>query len=332
MKYIEELINGAIEPYAEDRLSQVFSATFNNSCIFKEIFIRFIDANLNSKLLSSKTQLTFSNNDSRLDICILSKKEEFIEIVIENKIEAILTTQQLAKYDSIKQIKKSIKVAFVKYYFLENQYKNWKILHWSEFAREIIDCISKHNIDSIELFIINQFLNHLEKLNMYLIPKIEKSDFLDFCNTMTEIRKNEKIHLSLKQKNIFSTAELLMKYFEEIVEISRKNESLLKIIGKNYRFNPYFNWWSPDIEKNTPDYNISLCAQITLSKIYKEIKNIGIGVQIDCTIKKNHKISIYALTKEDYYSNEYIYSPKDIIFKHLSETTVSKWKEFLNIK
>jgi hypothetical protein len=331
MCYIEELTKYSDKPDSENRLSQIFSATFNNSEIFKKIFFKIIDYKYEVlEKYNSQTQISYFDDNSRFDICIYDKDEN-ISILIENKIESALTTNQLKKYDKIDNIKKSLKLAIVRYYFDEIDFEGWKILHWSDLYREITDSLDDYKINDVDLFIIKQFLSHLEMLNMYVLPKIDKSDFKDFCDALVEIRNNQKLSFSLKSKNIFSTGETIIKYFEEIVEMSRKDADFVNSIGKNYQFNPIIDWWSPDLEIKEPVYNFSLSANIYLAKVYKNIQTLGIGLMIDCTKSKKHMFSIYSQTKDGAIKKEHLYESNDIIFDDLAKITINKWKKYLNI-
>lgn len=115
MSYLAEVLKGNYGNYSEDRLSQIFSATFNNSTFFKRAFLHTISITKIPEFnkLISKTQMNFgsSNEDARIDIIIYKDNRPFI--IIENKVESPLTKSQIIKYNKIKQLNKCKKVALV---------------------------------------------------------------------------------------------------------------------------------------------------------------------------------------------------------------------------
>jgi hypothetical protein len=151
MGYLIEATRRKNEISEENRLSEVFSASFNNSKMFQKLFLSFIGHPFTNNL-RSLTQKNFKVGDRNvyIDVCIIDAKGKTV-IIIENKIGSSLEQRQLKTYNKVDQLNHAKKIALVKHYFepLPNGL-GWRVCHWTdlhEFYLDAIEKVEKKNTD-----------------------------------------------------------------------------------------------------------------------------------------------------------------------------------------
>lgn len=135
--YLWDIVSGGFKE--EDRLTNIFCSSFDESDNFKKLFFDFIG---HHRGLSFRAVARRSDEDSRLipDVRIKDRNERHLKILIENKIERPLTYEQLNKYykgiSDAKHLDRRCRIALVKDYF-EKPHDKWEVKHWSEFSHRI---------------------------------------------------------------------------------------------------------------------------------------------------------------------------------------------------
>lgn len=171
--YLEEALAGGYSDYSEDRLSQIFCASFNHSSRFRKLFLETV--NLDSKsyaALSAQTQISYEagKKDARIDIIIYKNGKPYI--VIENKVDAPLTNKQLSKYNKIKDLRRCKKLAVVKHYFDSIIQGQWKIYHWADLYSAYKLAFVAGISNQVDKFVISNFVEYLEMMNMSRVHQI----------------------------------------------------------------------------------------------------------------------------------------------------------------
>lgn len=330
MGYLKEILTGDYPSYNEDRLSQVFSASFNNSVLFKKVFLSHIK--IQYKSLSdyySKTQINFGtlNGEARIDIVIFKKKKPVI--IIENKVNAPLKMKQLNKYNSIEELKGCLKLAIVKHYFEDfTQNTYWKILHWSDLFQIFKTRLEKGISNQIDAYIVTNFMEHLELMKMSRINKISNIDLTNFADTINAIRTEGMPSISLTSKNIFETGTQILSMLEEIINLTRQESLLLKKIGKNFRYSPRLDYWYQDelLDNN----NLMISANITISNSTNNVKFIGTGFFFYNNRPKKWDLMTYAQsTPSGDFIHESYYQKKNVILEDYAKQVIDSWKKWL---
>lgn len=275
--YLNEVIQGHYREYSEDRLSQIFKATFNQSIIFRKRFLQFLKIkHSNPALLKAVTQqgVVSHSKQGRLDILILDGNNNPF-IVIENKIDAPLYASQLHTYNKVSDLSNIRKVALVKHYFQLNVPDAWEIEHWSDFHKYL----ENHPISeqSIDAFLIKNFMQHLKEIQMARVSRIESWRLRDLAKAMKHIRRERKPQYSLMKSNVFATASEFLDIVEQIVDRIRQEPTLVKKLNKNVRFTPWLGYWSPD----DSDDDIWLGFETQLAKKPNGLKQLGTGLFFD---------------------------------------------------
>lgn len=330
MGYLKEILTGNYSNYNEDRLSQIFSASFNNSILFKRLF--FSTARVKHKSLtnySSQTQINYSlkEEEARIDIIIYYKDKPVL--IIENKVDAPLTMNQIRKYSRISELSKCRKIAIVKHYFESfSRSYGWEILHWVDFYVLFKRKYERGISNKIDHYIISNFLEHLELMNMARVNKISKGDLINFSNAIHKIRTDGKPSISLVNKNVFETGTQLLSFMEEIIDLAHQDPKLVKSVGRNFRFSPRLEYWYlGEVSKNN---NLMLVVSITLKKPIKNVKTLGTGFFFyNKTPNKYATITFANDSNGGDFIREKEYLKKEIVFDEYAKHVISTWKSWI---
>lgn len=331
MNYLIEATAGDYKSCNEDRLTQIFSASFNSSNLFKQIFLNRIGVKkFTASELRIVTQYAISDKDSRFDITIWCNKK--IVAVIENKVDAPLSSMQIKKYDGINQIKNSKKIVLVKYFFGDFEVINqWEVIHWSDIFAEYKKMFDKGISNPVDNFIISSFIEYLEFNNMARVSKITAKDLKDFATAVYKIRDDNNPYLALSNKNFFEAGTWITSMFEEIIELARKESIIVESSGKNFRCAPYISWWYP--EEKLKHNHLSINIELVLTSPINKFKVLGTGIFF-YSKRELYSITTYAQYKRN---SEFIkeYSEpkgKDLLFDDYAANVINHWKQWLKLK
>lgn len=318
-KYLLEVIDGRYDLWEENRLSQIFCATFNNSRKFQKIFFELIGYHHIGEFHAETKK-------ENMDIWIYANNRRKPKIVIENKIEAELTPGQLRKYNKNDKVKNAKKIALVKFYFPFEKTLGWKIIHWVDLYGLLIKNSKPKKLEEIDAFLIGNLLNYLEVLQMSRIYEIKKEDLKSLTKAVWFLgHVSNKGIISLKNP-IFKTADDYINMIESVIELTRNEPFFKKRIGKNFQFTPYIGWNQENEGEKTPWIGV----EITLSNKHKSIKHIGTGINF---IKRKdgyrYDIMTYAADKDYNYIQEKPYGNNDLKFEIYSKQVILCWKKWL---
>lgn len=331
MGYLVEAIRKDYETLYEDRLSQVFTASFNHSEIFRKLFLKFIGYPF-TKTLYALTQRSFNSGGKsvRIDVCIFDKQEkESPVVIIENKIEAPFTLKQLKTYNRVRQLARAQKVALVKHYFdpLPEEV-GWKVYHWTDLHERCLDIIKKVEKKQIDSFIIQNFLDYLEELQMSKVRLIKGADLKELAKAIHKIRNVDEPYFHLnKSISVFQTANDYLTMLEQIVDMARQEKLITKRIGRSFRFSPWIGSWWKDEEKTKA--NVWIGVELDLSKKFKKISSIGTGIEFNDLAEDDCKIVINAYQDDFTCLHEVKYKDVDLSFENYKDQVINSWKKWL---
>jgi len=328
--FVLELADKDYPSFSEDRLTQIFSASFNNSKEFRKIFLNLIGVGTRQDL-RSETQKQYG--DSKLDVLILKENKPYI--VIENKVDSTVYASQLRKYNSIKAVKNAKKVLIVKHLPDRKIPKQWKVIHWVDLYMELSKLLENRDLPEIDKFICSNFASYLKEMGMYIPPKISKKDFYEMCEFIKRIRKDGQFELSINKVAIESLLTFVL-YIQEITKIVFKekeyNDIKKKIARGRCPTRQYIRINYLDDEANNKHFNIFIGSQfINLKNFNKDIWWIGAGVFID--LKGGSCIKAFA--GKDYgwsveYSKEDNFEVREAIyFEEFKEFVIKSWRKYL---
>jgi hypothetical protein len=263
--YLKESLHGDYAMGSEDRLSQIFSASFNHSDVFRKAVFQFlnISTKLPSKSVTQNHHLS-RGESAKLDILLSSSSADCI--VIENKINAPLTNHQLKKYDHITKTKHCQKYCFVKHYkIVAEVLGGWRIRYWGDFY---ISLLTLKEID----FVTANFIEILKEYGMERPHLIKKTDLKALSRALHIIRFKDKPMLTFNGPT-FETIVTFKMFLEDVFRKAAKEPILKKKAGKSFRPNMRVSWWYEEKKKGKEWLWIG-CG-VKLQKAYNEIKSFG---------------------------------------------------------
>ncbi len=325
-------IKGHYSPEKEDRLTQVFVACFNHSALFRKAALRFFGLQCDVDARST-SQEPSRDRKGRLDIKILNGDEHEIAVV-ENKIDAILTGNQLGRYRKAGH-RKVIAIAR-NYPQLDKNLKQFNVYRWSEFYSELEKALN--TAPAGECLLGASFLRYLEELNMTGLKPITKNDLISACKSISIIgdatgRWKRKTITTINPFYIFNE---LLKYFKHVYTEAHNDKALRDRFGKNFRFNPYLdlatgNRIDDEVYKN-PCVNFSFYSPWQGRS--KKIAEVGLHFLIHPT--DSHMRGFYAWryfkNKEygaEHKIDEFVYQGDMLSREKLARAVISRWKRWL---
>lgn len=327
MGYLIEAIQNDHKASDEDRLSQAFSASFNNSEMFRKLFLKFIDFPSTNRLYTL-TQKNFKagDKDARTDVCIFDEKNQPI-IVIENKIDSKLGSKQLRKYNRVKELAHAKrKIALVKHNFEPPPDElGWEVYHWSDLHELYSKHAEKLEKRQIDKFIIQNFVDYLEELQMSNVHIIRGDELKELAKAIHVLRNDDEPYCHLKTQ-VFETANNFLKIIEQIVKMARKEETISKRMGKNFRFSP---WIGCTYYENEKRYNAWIGVELDLRKPFQKISSIATGLYFNDKREQQYEIFTEAYDEQDYDVKSVKYPYKDLTFDKYAYQAIELWKKWL---
>lgn len=330
MSYLNESLRGGYDFASEDRLSQVFSASFNSSVRFQKCFFEFIRSKTFSDATCINQQVFLAGSKCRPDICIQSARR--IRIAIENKVEAPLTITQLRSYSKIKELANAKKIALVKHFFEPfSAAKGWRIRRWSDFYRFLECKMRAIDQNGVDCFIMKNFLLHLEELSMKTPARIKKSDLQLLAKAIYQLRNEHGPNFSLK-KPIFEIANTYVDMLETVVNKSREEPVIRRRVGRSYRFNPGLGAYYEN-DKERKHMRAMIYTEIRWNKKINGLRVIGAGLIFSNRRPRNYRFVTYAQPAPGGEFKKCVeYERKDLVLDLYAKHIISNWKKWLKKK
>jgi hypothetical protein len=234
--YFSEALDGGYKYGSEDRLSQIFSASFNYSKVFRQGVSGFFKlGRLGQAASVTQRQYRVRKGRAKLDILLHNQKGEPLA-AIENKIEAPLKRKQLKKYNSIDEIKGCPKICFVKYYKGKSDLQNqWDIRYWGDFYLHLVSMKARDEFT-------DHFMATLKEYGMERPSEIKKAELIMLARALHSIRFLDKPFIS-NSGPTFETLVTLERFLEDLFRKAAKDQILQDRAGKKFRPNMKVSWW-----------------------------------------------------------------------------------------
>ena len=338
MSYLLEATVGNYLNRGEDRLSQIFSASFNASFEFRKIFLKMIKSNCPAKDLISKTQQSFSKaiGKDRIDILIeqRTRYKDIPRIIIENKTDAELTEAQLMKYNNIEELKKCKRIAITKHYYQSFENIGWDNYYWTNMYQHIIEWHRKNKTKEAKTdgFIIDNFKRYLEDNKMANVSSIKKIEFKKLAEAMYKLREDNKPHFTLKDYQIFETASNYLSVLEDTISELHNNRVIMKKLDRNVRFSPIIAWWieEDEQEKAFPFLGVEMYLNNKVKYRGNKLYSIGTGIHFNNSAKGNYAIESYISDKDGDYIREHFHSfTKELNCEKYKKEVLANWEKWL---
>jgi hypothetical protein len=324
MGYLAELIYGEDANDSENRLSRIFSATFNHSAPFRKAILGLLQERYFPTSTAS-TQVSYRAKGEKCVIDILLKHKNKTLAIIENKIDATLTAAQLKIYNQIRELKNVRKrFCFVKSTNPGQVFPaSWEIIYW-------------HDVHSLLLkkcpndFFSQNFVEILEEHKMITPQKITKTELTKLAKLIHQLRYAKKPDMVLDSQ-VFETANKFNAMLGELWIMAKKDDLIRKRIGHDFRCSPFLGWWSPEEAPiRGHHWNAWMGGILTLAKAQKKIKSISTGLWFS-EDPGWYKIRSDALDKNAEWVGEWKeYKKRDIVFADWSKQVLSFWRRKLS--
>jgi hypothetical protein len=296
--FLETAIHGRHPAFSEDRLTQIFVASFNSSVRVRQALGVLLSIPEARKL---KATSQVHDGAGRIDVVLHRETREVCRI--ENKIEAPLTLRQMHRYAQNGNGKSTRVVALVKRYPAEAAVlRQFDIFRWSSLDR----LLARKEFDpsSADGFVSLNFHRHLEELGMAKVDRIPITRLRDLSKAIHSLRTEKFPGHSLSRTNFFETATDVLSICQDLIDEARKDVALRKRIGSAFRFNPRIHsiWTKDDEGKKLEE--LALTAGITLKKPVNGVKEIEAGIAIDVNDPSRIAIGTWFLRPDNYYETE----------------------------
>jgi hypothetical protein len=296
--FLGTAIHGRHAAYSEDRLTQVFVASFNSSSN-----VRRAVGNLLSIPEAAKLKATSQVHDGAGRIDVVLHRETKDVCRIENKIDAPLTLRQMRRYALNGNGKTTRVVALVKRYPAEAAVlRQFGIFRWSSLDRLLR--IEKLNPMCTDGFVSLNFHSHLEELGMAKVDSIPLARLRDLSKALHSLRTKPYPALSLSRTNFLDTATDVLSICQDLIDEARKDPELCKQIGTAFRFNPEISHVFSKNDNGKELTEITLTARIRLKKPVNGVKVIQAGVAIGVKDPSRIAIGTWFLRPDNSYTSE----------------------------
>jgi hypothetical protein len=296
--FLGTAIHGRHAAYSEDRLTQVFVASFNSSPN-----VRWAVGNLLSIPEAGKLKATSQVHDGAGRIDVVLHRETKDVCRIENKIEAPLTLLQMQRYSLNENGKATRVVALVKRYPAEAAVlRQFGIFRWSSLDRLLR--IEKLDPTCTDGFVSLNFHRHLEELGMAKVDSIPVAKLRDLSKAIHSLRTKPYPTLSLSRTNFLDTATDVLSICQDLIDEARKDPDLCKRIGTAFRFNPEINSMFNKGEDGKELTELTLTARIRLKKPVNGVKEIQAGIAFGVTDPSRIAIGTWFIGPDYYYTSE----------------------------
>lgn len=223
--YLNEALKYDVPARHEDRLTQVFAATFNNSRHFRRASLKFFGVPA-ANHCTCVTQAPTSDRKSRPDMIVLRDDKPYL--VIESKLDARATLHQQAKHLG----------ARAEYSILltrdpivgKNIHGRFTKRTWSDLVSAVLKA-SPAVRDPVEKFLINEFMLFAKECGLVMPDKILQSELDSAAKFFTEIRLRSSTQMSLGKHRPFESLVNISNFFERVLLKLREEPTLSKKVA-----------------------------------------------------------------------------------------------------
>jgi len=323
--YLSEALKHDYPPHSENRLSQVFAASFNHSHRFRDLFHSFtrIPSFVDSRALTEQ-----HTADGRLDICICDKHGR--KAIIENKVDAPLTVRQLRRYAREHQDAK--KIALVRDFFEPfSSQTEWRICHWGDFYRHLVRGIEHGAQASVDHFVISNIITYLEDMDLNTVSAIELHDLDVMAQSLVKLRAlkpDATLPIYPSGGSVFETANSFTSMLRSIVERSKSEPSITRKAAKNYRFAPYLKHHAATWDSR-PYFEMGV--SIRAHPRNKKVRAIYTAIRLYDGDRDNHRVVVYKMMKDGQQRLCPHRGKGDVLeFESYCEHVINLWRKWLS--
>jgi hypothetical protein len=219
--YLVEALKYDVPAFHEDRLTQILSATFNNSAHFRRRFLTFLKVPFREDL-SSRTQVANESAPSRPDL-IISTKNGDPYILVESKVSA---QTRMAQQDHHARLLVRHNFLFVRDPVIEDRVaKSFKKVTWCDFFC-FLAALKTKETNAKEAFLISELLNYGKECDMLLPDRITIEDMSVASKFLTQTRLRKHPSCGFGDLTPFRAMENISLFLERVI-LKMKEDSFL---------------------------------------------------------------------------------------------------------
>lgn len=184
---------------SENRLTQVFAASFNNSSIVRRVFLKTIGIGYVKECFIETQQQ--SAESSRPDMLLFLNNTKTEYCLIESKTESDVSVDQLRRHIEYSKRNGSCKKLILITLHCANAPQNWISIHWNEVGEKINSELERLKQNSVDCFVAQSFIEFLKEYSYMKPSYITVSGFeiaAEFVNTIRQ-KKPSKTYVGQKK-------------------------------------------------------------------------------------------------------------------------------------
>jgi PD-(D/E)XK nuclease superfamily len=323
--YLREAMWGEYRYGSENRLSQIFSASFNQSEVFRKAVGDFFGC-MTLRQAVSRTEEGHNTKfgPARLDIVVRTRRGRPL-LIIENKVKAKFGVDQPRKYCSVDELKRCRKYCLLKHYKAQSDVHHaWELRYWGGFYLHLL---KQQRKQSKEDFFAENFLATLRDYEMDNPTTIKRADLKRLAKAMNEIRYSEKPDLSLNEP----TFEVMVDLKKMLADLFRKavtTKNLRNRAGKSFRPKMRTSYWWDDDPKMRM---LWVGCDTDLKKAYKGITGFGAALILyGERHREKYDLIAYVIESNGYWRSDIkCYGRTDVDCSEFCDMAIKYWDRVL---
>ncbi|MCX5657423.1 MAG: PD-(D/E)XK nuclease family protein, partial [Candidatus Omnitrophica bacterium] len=320
--FLLEAVHGGHRPMQEERLTRIFVACFNHSCLVRKAIGELFRGDYN--LCHAKAEIRGSKGDKRsrqgrrdIEIC----EGEQVRLIIENKITAPLTFAQLLMY---KRARKGAKVcALIKEITIKDSrvLETYDVKRWNELYYLLDESLEKAK--EPDKFVARQLMSYLKEHRMDTKVEFKKRDIAKCAEFLYQLRFNPKSYANLGYRQLETMGDW-QDFLRTVLESAAESRHFVTRVGRKFRREPILSWWNDD-NMSVKQHDAWLGVWLGLKKTYQGVKYLSFGLRV--RENKDWIIEVAGLGNDKEYAGKkyFRYRKRDISKEWLRRDILKRW-------
>ena len=235
-KYLLEALKDRYGHGTEDRLTQLFAASFNQSEAFRLLVGDFFGQKYLANARCSTQQFYLAGKARAILDIVLHDTEGRPLVLIENKVNIDIEKRQPQLYNRIEGLQDCRKrYCFINGYISEPAMAGWQVRYWRDFYQRLI---ATRGTDEIT----DNFLSILEDYSMAKPYRIAAGHLKALAKALNALRYKERPSFEYKSPG-FETLGTLKNFLEDLFARASTKATLQKRAGKRFRPRMCVQYW-----------------------------------------------------------------------------------------
>lgn len=268
---------------SENRLTQVFAASFNNSSIVRRVFLKTIGVGYVKECFIETQQQ--SAESSRPDMLLFLNNTKTEYCLIESKTESDVSADQLRRHVEYSKRNDSCKKLILITLHFANAPQNWISIHWNEVGEKINSELELLKQNSVDFFIAQSFIEFLKEYGYMKPSYITVSCFKNAAEFVNTIRQKMP-HKSKVKDDCVSGEMSIVDGISDLARISDFFTVVLEMFFETCEFkgkhlNQTISHWflSENKKEKNQTYAVTIGKKINMKGKRNKISGFGLHFQ-----------------------------------------------------